>query len=111
MASFHSARKISCYLVRVKLYALERRVGSFKCGGRRCQVCLTVTERETFTCTSTNKTYKINDEFDCNESSLIYLLACKIFRKQYVGQTVDIFRSRWNNYKSNWRALYAGTHI
>ena len=84
MASFCSARKISSYLVRAKLYLLERRVGSFKCGGRRCQVCLNVTETETFTSTSTNQTYKINHEFNCNESSLMYLLTCKICHKQYV---------------------------
>ena len=77
-------RKVSSYLVRAKLYLLERRVGSFKCGGRRCQVCLNVTETETFTSTSTNQTYKINHEFNCNESSLMYLLTCKICRKQYV---------------------------
>ena len=34
MASFRSARKISSYLVRAKLYPLERYVGSFECGGR-----------------------------------------------------------------------------
>ena len=60
MASFRSARKISSYLVRTKLYPLERRVGSFKFGARRCQVCLNVTETEMFTSTSTNQTYKIN---------------------------------------------------
>ena len=38
MASFRSARKISSYLVRAKLYPLERRIGSSKCGGRHCQV-------------------------------------------------------------------------
>ena len=26
---------------------------------------------------------------------------CNTCSKQYVGQTVDIFRSRWNDYKSN----------
>ena len=52
MASFRSARKISIYLVRGKLYPLERRVGFFKCGGRRCQVCLNVTETEAFSSTS-----------------------------------------------------------
>ena len=96
MASFRSARKIGSYLVRAKLYPLERRVGSFKCGGRRCQVYLNITETETFTGTSTNQTYKINHEFNCNESSLIYLLTCKICRKQCVGQIVDIFHSRCN---------------
>ena len=73
MASFCSARKISSYLVRAKLYHSERRAGFFKCGGRCCQICLNVTKTETFTSTSTNQTYKINHEFNCNESSLIYL--------------------------------------
>ena len=114
MALLRSARKIRSHFVRAKLYHLERRVGSFKCGGRRSQVCLNVTETKTFTSTSTNQTYKINHEFNCNESSLIYLLTCKICRKQYDGLlildilTVDIFRSRWNNYKSNNRKYLIG---
>ena len=72
----------------------ERRIGPFKCGGKRCQDCLNVTETETFTSTSTNQTYKINHEFNCNKSSHIYLLTCNICRKQNVGQAVDIFYSR-----------------
>ena len=32
---------------------------------------------------------------------MIYLLTCNQCRKQYVGQTVDRFRFRWNNYKCN----------
>ena len=109
MASFRSAWKISSYLVRAKLYPSERRVGSFKCGGRHCQVYFNVTETETFTSTSTNQTYKINHEFNCNETSLIYLLTCsKICCKQYVGQTVDILCSRWNNYKNNDRKYLVG---
>ena len=71
MASFRCARKISSYLVRAKLYSLERRVGFFKCVGTRCQACLNVSKTETFTSASTNQTYKINNEFNCNESSLI----------------------------------------
>ena len=35
------------------------------------------------------------------EKCLIYLLTCDKCRKQYVGQTVDIFRYRGNNYRSN----------
>ena len=101
MASFRSARKINGYLVRAKLYPLKRRFVSFKCVGRRCQVCLNVTETEMFTSTSTNQTCKINHEFNCNESFLIYLLTCNLCCKRYVRQTVGIFRSRWNNYKSD----------
>ena len=43
MVSFQSARKLSSYLVRAKLYPLERKVGSSKCGKRRCEVCNTHT--------------------------------------------------------------------
>ena len=35
-------------------------------------------------------------------------MTCKICRKQYVGQAVDIFRSRWINYKSNDRKYLVG---
>ena len=33
---------------------------------------------------------------------------CKICRKQYDGQRVDIFRRRWNNYKINDRKYLVG---
>ena len=35
MVSFRSRRKISSYLVRAKLYRLDRVVGSTKCGKKR----------------------------------------------------------------------------
>ena len=48
MVSYRNARKLSGYLVRDKLYPLERKRGSFKCGSCRCQVCNNVEETETF---------------------------------------------------------------
>ena len=105
MVSFRSARKVSSYLVRAKVYPLERTVGSFKCKKSRCQVCLNVNETDTFTSTVTKKTYKINHKFDCSDKCLIYLLTCKKCLIQYVGKTVDEFRYRWNNYKSNSRIV------
>ena len=60
MISFCSARKLSSYLVRAKLYLIERAVGSFKCNGKRCQNCLNVTETDRFTITTTGEAYKIN---------------------------------------------------
>ena len=32
---------------------------------------------------------------------MIYLLSCRCCGKQYVGETMDSFRYRWNNYKDN----------
>ena len=89
MASFRSARKLSSYLVRAKLYPLKR-----------CQTCLNVNETDSFASSVTKEEYKINHCFDCNEKCLIYLLTCKVCLKQYVGQTVDEFRLRWNNCNS-----------
>ena len=77
MVSFRSARKLSSYLVRAKLYPVERKGGSCKCNCNRCQVCQSISETDTFTCSNDGTTYKINHKFDCNEKCLIYLTACK----------------------------------
>ena len=103
MITFKSARKLSSYIVRAKLYPLERFVGSKKCNGNRCDVCLNVNETDTFTSTVTNLSYKINHQFNCSEKCLVYLLTCKTCSIQYVGQTTNCFRFRWNNYKCNER--------
>ena len=42
-------------------------------------------------------TYKINHKFVCNEKCLIYLITCKKCSKQFIGQTIDTFRSCWND--------------
>ena len=85
MITFRSARKLSSYLVRAKLYPLERTFGSCK----RCEVCDNVTETSTFNSTVTQNTYKVNHQLDCSEKCLLYLLTCNECFKQYVRQTVD----------------------
>ena len=101
IVSFKSAWKLGSYLVRAKLYPLERTVGSFKCNKPRCEVCINVIEVDTFTSTATGESFKINHKFNCDDKCLIYLLTCNQCRKQYVGQAVDSFHFRWNNYKCN----------
>ena len=48
MILFRSVRKISCYLVRAKLYPLKRSVGSRHFKKRRCKVGTNVTLTYTF---------------------------------------------------------------
>ena len=91
----------SSYLVRAKLYPLQRKVGSEKCGKSRCEVCLNIQETDTFTITTTGQIFKINHKLNSNDNCLIYHLTCKCCGKQYVGETTDEFQVRWNNYKSN----------
>ena len=110
MVSFRGTRRLSSYLVRAKLYPVERKVGSCKCNCNRCQVYQSIFEIDTFTCSNDGTTYKINHKFDCNEKCLIYLITCNTCFKQYVIQTVDTFRSRWNSCKDNAKKYERGQH-
>ena len=103
MITFCSARKLSCYLVRVKLYPLERTTGLAQCKGKRCQTCHNVKETESFTSATTGKTLKINHKLNSKDQCLVYLLTCDVCLKQCVGQTVEELMYRWNNYKTNSR--------
>ena len=56
MVTFCSSRKLSSYLVRAKLYPLERATGSCKCHGKRFAMCLNFNETSTFTSSATHET-------------------------------------------------------
>ena len=81
MVSYRSARKLSSYVVRAKLYPLERKRGSYKCGNLRCLVCSNIEETDTFTSTVTGESFKINHHLCCNDKRLIYVLTCKVCKK------------------------------
>ena len=108
IVSYRSARKLKDYIVRFKLYTVERKVGCRGCGRFMCHVFKSISITEEFTSFTSKKTYKINHSFDCNEKCLIYLLSCKSCGKQYVGNTTGHFRSRWSNYKSDVRKAESG---
>ena len=46
--SLRSVRKLKIFLVRSKVYPLERKVGSAKCNGKRCEVRLNINETNSF---------------------------------------------------------------
>ena len=92
--SCRSSRKISSYLVRAKLFPLEKKVGYEKCGKSRCEVCLNIHEIDTFTYTVTGKSFRINHKPNCDDQCLIYLPTFKCCDKQYVEKTTDEFRLR-----------------
>ena len=70
MISFRSPRKISSYLVKAKLYSLDRVVGSSKCGKKRCEICANVSETNTFTSNITGETdNKIIHKLTCYSNS------------------------------------------
>ena len=73
VVSYSSARKLSRYLVRAKLYPLERKKDSYKCGNLRDLVCNNVEETDTFTSTVMRESFKINHHLCCNDKCPIYL--------------------------------------
>ena len=82
MLSFRGARMLSSYVVRAKLYPLETFGGSFKCNGKRCQVCINVAENNTFSSSVDKREYVINHSFNCNDKCIIYFLTCNKFLLQ-----------------------------
>ena len=64
MNSFRNSRKLSNYLVRAKMYPIDRVVGSKNSGSKRSEVCINVNETSTFTSTVTGETFIINQKFD-----------------------------------------------
>ena len=96
-------RKLRGYLVRAKLYPFQRKVGSSKCGKRRCEVCNNVTNTSIFSSTVTGDTFKINHSLNYDDKCLIYLVTCKQCNKEYMGETTDLFRNRWKDNKDSAR--------
>ena len=92
--SFRSTRNLKSYLVRSKIYPLERKIGSEKCKSKHCLVCLNVFEADVFQLFQTKEQYKTEHQLKCNDNCLIYLLFCKVCGLQYVGSTTDKFRLR-----------------
>ena len=76
LVSYRSTRKIKDYIVRSKLYSLERNVGCRGFGNNRCQVC---------------KNIKVTDTSDS--------FATKKVTKSTINLTTMISACRRNNYK------------
>ena len=83
------------------LYLLEEKVVSEKCGKSRCKVCLNIQETDTFTRTTTGKSFKIIHKLNRDDNCLIYLLTCKCCGKQYLGEIIHELQLGLINYKSN----------
>ena len=106
--SFRSGYSLKSHLVRAKLSPGKREVGSYKCGKKNCMICINVLETGSFKSNVTKQTYEINHHLNCDDKRLIYLLTCNVCGLQYVGQTTDKFRFRWNNYKCSHRKVSKG---
>ena len=101
MVSYRSSRKLNSYLVRAKLYPIDRTVESKGCGKKRCEVWVNVCETDTFSSTVIGESFKINHKLNCDDKCLIYLFTYECSGREYVGKTTGEFRFRWSNYRCN----------
>ena len=70
--------------------------GNFPCGRGNCEISNILKPGKQFKSTLTGKIYKTNFHFDCNSLCVVYLITCKVCKKQYTGSTVTKFRARFN---------------
>ena len=105
--SFRSGYSLRSHLVRAKVFPLIREKGSSCCGKSRCETCFNI--QETIFKILSQKKF-IGHHFDFDSKYVIYLISCKLCSLQFVGQTFDRFRRRWNNYKFLQRILSEDGH-
>ena len=74
------------------------------CGDRRCKVCDFLIEGTGFKSRVTGRDFVINFKLDCNSDHVVYLLSCAKCEMQYIGSTINKFRTRFNNHKSRLNA-------
>ena len=98
--SYRCAFNLRNRLVRSKVYPIEREIDCRKCDKSRCKTCDNVIISDKFSSNITKEVFTINHRLNCDDKCLVYLLSCKVCGLQYVGQTSDRFRFRWNNYKA-----------
>ena len=76
-----NAKNINNYLVRAKVYSIERSTGMLPYSQKRCEGCKYFNKTESFTSSVTQNTHKTNHRLNCNGKWLIFLLNVgKMFR-------------------------------
>ena len=104
LVGFRNGKSLKNILVRAVLPKIDSsngEPGSQKCGKRNCEVCLNLVSTSEFESTTTGEKFKIKKgPLNCNSKKVVYLITCKVCRKQNVGSSEPEYRGRFNNYKS-----------
>ena len=105
--SFRRAKNLKDTLVRAKLQTQDQELvpkGTFKCSGKRCQICPIIQEGCSFSNANDSRSFKnFSGAYDCSSTKVVYILQCTCCNKKYVGSTKTKFRQRFNVYKSYFR--------
>ena len=67
--------------------------GTFKCSGKRCQICPIIQEGCSFSNANDSRFFKnFSGAYDCSSTNVVYILQCTCCNKKYVGSTKTKFR-------------------
>ena len=99
---FKSNENLKSHLVRAALPDINEVGRCEPYGGKRppCQLCSNMKNTSTFKSKHSNEVYQIKKNFNCNYKMVVYMIECRVCRKQYNGSPVTKFLARANNYKS-----------
>ncbi len=70
------------------------------CKKPKCLTCPIIQSTNSFISTTFSELHKIKQDANCASSDIIYLVTCKKCRIQYVGETGQTLRGRFNNHRS-----------
>lgn len=74
---------------------------SSPCLSSRCKTCPFIAKTHFFQSNITHKRYPIREQLTCDSTNIIYLISCKKCPKQYVGETKNKLRTRFNAHRSD----------
>ena len=102
--AYKRPRNIRQLLIRSKVPPAQTRPRRSLPGMRRCKGCVTcpfVRPGKTIKATATNYRTDINLRVDCNTNNVIYCIECikPGCRQQYIGQTSDSLKNRFNQHR------------
>ena len=73
--------------------------GMKKCG--KCLTCSYIKPGKTVKSTASNYQVDINTAVDCTTDNVIYCIECKKCQAQYIGQTGDTLRKRFDKHRNS----------
>ena len=78
------------------------------CGNKRCKTCDHIFVGSSFTSNLTGRCYNVTcagKNMNCGTKNIIYLISCRKCAVQYVGETSQTLRSRFNNHRNRLKQL------
>ena len=93
MVTFRRNKNLKDHLVHSALTTDKTPLHCLPCGKPRCTTCPHVDSLRTVTSTSTNRTLRVTMSSDCLTQDVVYLITCRKYKKQYIGQTSNRYTS------------------